>query len=119
MTITVDASRDNQTEDEVKSMYAKTGATVRGAIAPLHPEQRGLNGLIQGLDEVNGVGDWAFATNVGATNLGMGFSMRGRILEARKGPWHVTISANVAPDPGSAALDKQMAGVARALMAKL
>ncbi len=119
LTITVDASRDNQTEDDVKAIYAKTGGTVRGAVAPLHPEQRGLNGLIEGLDEVNGVGDWAFATNVAAVNMGMGFSSRGRILEARKGPWHVTISANVAPDPGSAALDKQMASVARALIAKL
>jgi hypothetical protein len=119
MTISVDASRDNQTEEEVKSIYAKTGGTVRGAIAPLHPEQRGLNGLIQGLDEVNGVGDWAFATNVASVNMGMGFSIRGRILEARKGPWHVTVSATVAPDPGSAALDNQLAGVARALIAKL
>lgn len=119
LTISVDASRDNQTEDEVKSIYAKTGGTVRGAIAPLHPEQRGLNGLIQGLDEVNGVGDWAFATNVASVNMGMGFSIRGRILEARKGPWHVTVSATVAPDPGSAALDNQLAGVARALIAKL
>lgn len=119
MTITVDASRDNQTEDEVKSIFAKTGGTVRGAIAPLHPEQRGLNGVIEGLDEVSGVGDWAFATNVAAVNMGMGFSSRGRILEARKGPWHVTVSATVSPDPGSAALDKQMAGVARALIAKL
>ncbi len=117
--ITVEASRDDQTEDAVKAIYAKTGATVRGAMAPLAPEQRGVNGLIQGLDEVSGVGDWAFATNVAAVNMGMGFSTRGRILEARKGPWHVTVSATVAPDPGAAALDRQMAGVARALIAKL
>jgi hypothetical protein len=117
--LTVEASRDDQTEDAVKAIYAKTGATVRGAIAPLAPEQRGVNGLIEGLDEVSGVGDWAFATNVAAVNMGMGFSTRGRILEARKGPWHVTVSATVAPDPGAAALDRQMAGVARALIAKL
>jgi hypothetical protein len=117
--ITVEASRDDQTEDAVKAIYAKTGATVRGAMAPLAPEQRGVKGLIEGLDEVSGVGDWAFATNVAAVNMGMGFSSRGRILEARKGPWHVTVSATVAPDPGAAALDQQMAGVARALIAKL
>jgi hypothetical protein len=119
LTVNVDASRDDQTEDAVKAIYAKTGATVRGAVAPLQPEQRGLNGLIQGLDEVSGVGDWAFATNVASTSLGPGFSIRGRILEARKGPWRVTVSTTVAPDPGAAALDGKMAGVARALIAKL
>jgi hypothetical protein len=120
LTVTVDASRDDQTEDGVKAIYARTGATVRGALAgPLAPEKHGLNGVIEGLDEVSGVGDWAFATNVASVNMGMGFSVRGRILEARKGPWHVTVSATVSPDPGAAALDNQLAGVARALIAKL
>lgn len=119
LTVSVDASRDSQTEDEVKTVYAKTGSAVRGAVAPLQPEQRGVNGLIQGLDEVSGVGDWAFATNVAAVNMGLGFSVRGRLLEARKGPWHVTVSATVSPDPGAAALDDKLAGVARALLAKL
>ncbi len=120
LNVTVDASRDDQTEDAVKAIYAKTGATVRGALAgPLAPEQHGVNGVIEGLDEVSGVGDWAFATNVASVNMGMGFSVRGRLLEARKGPWRVTVSATVSPDPGAAALDKQMAGVARALLAKL
>ncbi|HEX3556265.1 MAG TPA: hypothetical protein VIA62_23855 [Thermoanaerobaculia bacterium] len=119
MTVTVDASRDDQTEEAVKAIYAKTGGTVRGAIAPLAPEQRGLHGVIEGLDEVSNVGDWAFATNVASVNMGPGFSARGRILEARKGPWHVTVSATVGPDPGAAALDERLAGVARALIAKL
>jgi hypothetical protein len=120
MTVSVDASRDNQTEEEVKAIFAKTGATVRGALSgPLAPEKHGVNGVIEGLDEVGGVGDWAFATNVASTNLGAGFTIRGRILEARKGPWHVTVSATVSPDPGAAALDGRMAGVARALIAKL
>jgi hypothetical protein len=120
LSVTVDASRDDQTEDAVKAIYARTGATVRGALAgPLAPEQHGVNGVIEGLDEVSGVGDWAFATNVAAVNMGMGFSVRGRLLEARKGPWRVTVSATVSPDPGAAALDRQMAGVARALIAKL
>ncbi len=119
MKIDVDARRENQTEEDVKAIYAKTSSTVRGAVAPLQPEQRGLNGLLQGLDEVSGVGDWAFATNVAAVNMGMGFSERGRILEARKGPWRVTVSGTVGPDPGAEALDNKLAGVARALIAKL
>ena len=119
MEVDVDAHRENQTEDEAKAIYAKTSTTVRGAVAPLQPEQRGLNGLLQGHDEVSGVGDWAFATNVAAVNMGMGFSERGRILEARKGPWRVTVSATVGPDPGAEALDHKLAGVARALIAKL
>ena len=118
--LNLDAKRDDQTEDGVKAIYAKTGAVVHGAMAgPLAPEKHGLNEVIQGGDEVSGVGDWAFATNVASVNMGLGFSIRGRILEARKGPWHVTVSATVSPDPGTAALDQQLAGVARALMAKL
>jgi hypothetical protein len=120
LTVTVDASRDDQTEEEVKAIYAQTGATVRGTMkGALAPEQHGVNGVIQVADEVSGVGDWAFATNVASVNMGMGFSSRGRLLEARKGPWRVTVSATVSPDPGAPALDKQMAGVARALLAKL
>jgi hypothetical protein len=119
LTINVDATRDDQTEADVKAIYAKTSGTVRGATAPLAPEQHGLNNFLEGSNEISGVGDWAFATNVASVNMGMGFSVRGRLLEARKGPWHVTVSATVAPDPGSAALDNQLAGVARALIAKL
>jgi hypothetical protein len=118
--VSVDASRDDQTEDAVKAIYAKTGAVVRGTLAgPLAPENHGMTGVIQGLDEVSNVGDWAFATNVASVNMGLGFSIGGRILEARKGPWHVTVSATISPDPGAAALDGQLAGVARALIAKL
>jgi hypothetical protein len=119
LTLSIDATRDDQTEDQVKAIFAKTSSTVRGATAPLAPEQRGLHGLLEGVDEVSNVGDWAFATNVASVNMGMGFSMHGRILEARKGPWHITVSGTVAPDPGSAKLDEELAGVARALMAKL
>jgi hypothetical protein len=116
MDLSLSASRDDQTEEAVKAIYAQTGATVRGALAP---EKHGLNGVIQGLDEIPGVGDWAFATNVAAVNMGMGFSVRGRLLEARKGPWHITVGATVAPDPGAAALDNHLATLARALLAKL
>ena len=42
MNITVDAARDAQTEDEIKAIYAKTGAAVHGAMAgPLAPEKHG------------------------------------------------------------------------------
>jgi hypothetical protein len=119
LTINVDATRDDQTEADVKAIYAKTSGAVRGATAPLAPEQHGLNNFLEGSNEISGVGDWAFATNVASVNMGMGFSVRGRLLEARKGPWHVTVSATVAPDPGTAALDNHLAGVARALIAKL
>jgi hypothetical protein len=117
--LNVDGSRNDQTEDQVKAIYAKTSGAVRGAVQPLQPEQRGLNGLLQGLDEVSGVGDWAFATNVASVNMGLGFSIRGRILEARKGPWRLTVSATISPDPGAAELDQKLAAVARALTAKL
>ncbi len=114
--VTVDASRDDQTEDAIKAIYTKTGDTVRGTLSP---EKHGLNGVIQGTNEISGVGDWAFATNVASVNMGAGYSVRGRILQARKGPWHITVGATVAPDPGAAALDGQLASVARALIAKL
>jgi hypothetical protein len=116
--LSVDASRDGQTEDSLKALYTNTGATVRGAVAPLTPEKRGLTGIIQGVDEVRGLGDWAFATNVASVNMGI-MSIRGRLLEARQGPWHVTVSVTIAPDPGIATLDTQLASVARALFAKL
>ncbi len=116
MEVSVDAHRDDQTEEAVKELYAKTGKVVHGTLAP---EQHGLNGFIEGMTEVSGVGDWAFATNIASVNMGMGFTIRGRILEARKGPWHVTVSATVSPDPGVTTLDDQMARVARALIAKL
>lgn len=120
MNVSVDGRRDDQTEEGVKAIYAKTSGAVHGALSgPLAPENHGMTGVIEGLDEVSGVGDWAFATNVASVSMGAGFSVRGRILEARKGPWHVTVSATVAPDPGAAALDSQLAGVARALIAKL
>jgi hypothetical protein len=117
--LTVDASRDDQTEASLKAIYTNTGNTVRGAVAPLAPEKRGLTGLVQGIDDIPGLGDWAFATNVASVNMGGMLSIRGRLLEARQGPWHVTVSATIAPDPGTAKLDAQMASVARALLAKL
>src|SRR5581483_7372488 len=118
LTVTVDAARDQHTEDEVKGLYAKTGAMMRGAAAPLAPEQRGLSGMVEGFDELAGVGDWAFGVNVATASMPM-LTIRGRVLEAHRGPWHVTINATVAPDPGAAALDAKLSSLARALIARL
>lgn len=115
LTLTVSARQDDMTEERVKAIYARIGESVGQAVPP---GMLGTSGVIQGLDEVPGVGDWAFATNVATVGIA-GMSIRGRLLEARRGPWHATISATVAPDPGTATLDKQLAGVARALLAKL
>ncbi len=116
LVVNVDARRDDLGEDAVKAIFAQTGEVVRGVTAP---QQHGLDGVIQGFDEIHGVGDWAFATNVATANLAGMLAMRGRILEARQGPWHVSVGATVSPDPGVPALDGQLAGVARALLAKL
>jgi len=116
LVVNVDARRDDLGEDAVKAMYARTGEVVRGVTAP---QRHGLQGVIQGLDELPGVGDWAFATNVATANLGGMLAIRGRILEARQGPWHVSVGVTVSPDPGVPALDGQLAGLARALLAKL
>jgi len=116
LVVNVDARRDDLGEDAVKAFYAQTGEVVRGVTAP---QQHGLDGVIQGLDEIHGVGDWSFATNIATANLGGMLAIRGRILEARQGPWHVSVGATVSPDPGVRALDNQLAGLARALLAKL
>ncbi len=116
LVLNVDARRDDLGEDAVKAMFARTGEVVRGVTAP---QRHGLDGVIQGLDEIHGVGDWAFATNVATANLGGMLAIRGRLLEARQGPWHVSVGATVSPDPGAAALDGQLASLARALLAKL
>lgn len=114
--VNVDVRRDDLGEDAVKALYARTGEIVRGVTAP---QRHGLDGVIQGLDEIHGVGDWAFATNVATANLGGMLAIRGRILEARQGPWHVNVGVTVSPDPGVAALDGQLAALARALLAKV
>jgi hypothetical protein len=115
MTVSVSADQENTTEQKVKDVYAKVGSTVNQA---LHPEEHNLEGVIQVGDEISGVGDWAFATNVANVNV-MGMSVRGRLLHVGKGPWHLVVSATVSPDPTVAVLDKQLADVARALIAKL
>jgi hypothetical protein len=114
--LTLTAARDGMSEAKVRSIYESTGKTVRGAT---QPESRGLGQVIQPGDEIPGVADWAFAVNIAAVNMGFGFSTRGRILEAGRGPWHLTLSVNVSPDPGVATLDRQLAAVVRKAAARL
>ena len=71
--VKLEVSRDDTSEAEVKSRYAGLGKDVRRAV---HPEKRGMPDTIAVGDDITGVGDWAFAVNVAAVNLGMGFSSR-------------------------------------------
>jgi hypothetical protein len=115
LTVSVSADQNNETEADIKAVYAKVGGTVNNV---LHPEDKNAHDVIQVSNEIPGVGDWAFATNAASVNV-MGFSVRGRLFHAGKGRWHVTVGVTVSPDPGTTALDKQLAGVAQALLAKL
>ncbi|HEY1813493.1 MAG TPA: hypothetical protein VGG74_14175 [Kofleriaceae bacterium] len=111
----VSIDRDAQTEAELKAGHAQIGKT----IGATKPGDHGLNGTNETAKDISGVGDWAFSVNVAAVNMGMGMSTRGRMLEAHQGPWHLTVSVTIAPDPGEAKLDEQLAAVARAACAKL
>ena len=115
LVVDVNVDRDTQSEDQLKAMHAQIGKQV-GAT---DPGAHGLNDTNQTAKDISGVGDWAFSTNVAAVNMGNGISTRGRMLEAKQGPWHVTVSATIAPDPGEAKLDTQLADVARLACAKL
>ena len=114
--VKIGLARDGMTEAQIKAIYARTGRTVRHA---LDPEQKGLHDALVVANDIPNVGDWAFTTNVAAVNMGFGFSSRGRILEARKGPWHLTVGATISPDPGEAALDAELADIARTAIARL
>jgi len=114
--VTLDLSRDDMTEAQIKGIYTQTGKTVRRS---LDPDSKGLPKTIAVANDIPHVGDWAFTTNVAAVNMGFGFSSRGRILHARKGPWHLTVGATISPDPGEAAMDEQLAGIARTAIARL
>jgi hypothetical protein len=115
LTVSVSAAQDGMTEEKVKGIYAQVGGTVNQV---LHPDDKNAHEVIQVSNEIPGVGDWAFATSAASVNV-MGLSVRGRMIHAAKGPWHVTVGATISPDPGATALDKQLAGLARALLAKL
>jgi hypothetical protein len=112
-TVTVSAEQDGRTEEKMQQIDAPIGTGVNGA---LHPEDHNAQDVIQVGNQLPGVG-WAFATNVASINS-MGMSIRGRLLHAAKGPWPVTVSATVSPDPGAAKLDKELGDVARAPFTK-
>ncbi|HEX4456105.1 MAG TPA: hypothetical protein VH143_34830 [Kofleriaceae bacterium] len=116
--VNVSVEQKDETEDSVKQIYAQVGAAVNGATKPL-PKQGMGSDLIAVQSDIAGVGDWAFATNVASVNLGGMMSMRGRLLEAKKGPWRLTVSATIGPDPGAAKLDDENAAFAKAVIAKL
>ena len=114
--VKLDIARDGVSEAELKGNYSATGSTVNRAVAP---EKHGVQGTIAVAKDVPDVGDWAFTLNVAAVSMGPGFSSRGRLLEAREGPWHVTVGATISPDPGEAALDAKLAAIARTTFARL
>jgi hypothetical protein len=114
--VKLELARDDMTEAQIKGIYAQTGKAVRKS---LDPDSKGLQKTIAVANDIPNLGDWAFATNVVAVNMGFGFSSRGRILHARKGPWHLTVGATISPDPGEAALDAELAGIARTAIARL
>jgi hypothetical protein len=114
--LTLTADRDGMTEAQVRAIHERTGEAVRGAV---QPESRGLGDVLRPGADIPGVADWAFATNVAAVNMGFGLSSRGRILEAGRGPWHLTLTVNVSPDPGPETLDRQLAAIAHAACGKL
>jgi hypothetical protein len=114
--VKVDLARDDMSEARVKAIYAQVGKTVRRS---LDPEKKGLQGTIVVANDIPNVGEWAFTTNVAAINMGFGLSSRGRLLHTRKGPWHLTVGATISPDPGEAALDVELADIARAAIGRL
>lgn len=104
-----------QSEDEIKQVYGSAGS----AAAKLDPKAHGLDDAIVQGQEIKDLGDWAFTTNVAAVNMGNGISTRGRLLEAKRGAWQLTLSVTIAPDPGAAKLDDQLVAIAKPALAKL
>ena len=115
LALEVNVDRDTQTEAELKAAHAEIGKQITAT----NPSAHGLNDTSQTAKDISGVGEWAFSINVAAVNMGMGVSTRGRMLEAKQGPWHLVVSVTIAPDPGEAKLDAQLADVARLVCAKL
>jgi hypothetical protein len=115
LAVELSLEQDDQTEEQIKATLASVGSAVNAT----KPAEHGLNDTVKTGKDIAGVGDWAFSINVASVNMGMGLSTRGRLLEARKGPWHITVSVTIAPDPGEAKLDDELAAVARGAIAKL
>ncbi|HEY1552813.1 MAG TPA: hypothetical protein VGG28_33520 [Kofleriaceae bacterium] len=116
--INVSVEQKDESEAEVKQIYAQVGSAVNGATASL-PKQGLGSDLVAVSSDVAGVGDWAFATNIASMNMGGMMSLRGRLLEAKKGSWRITVSGTIGPDPGAKQLDEMNAKLANAVIAKL
>jgi hypothetical protein len=116
--VTVKVEQTDETEASVKAIYAQVGGTVNDATKSL-PHQGMGSDLIAVQSDIAGVGDWAFATNIASMNMGGMMSMRGRLLEAKKGAWRITVSGLIGPDPGGKQLDDLNAKLANAVIAKL
>lgn len=115
LAITLEITPKTQTEAEIKQIFAGIGS----AVDKLDPKAHGLNDAITNGQELEHLGDWAFTTHIAAVNMGNGISTRGRLLEAQQGAWHLTLSVNIAPDPGAAKLDDEMVAIVKPALAKL
>jgi hypothetical protein len=115
LAVTLELSPEKQTEAEIKQIFAGVGS----AIDKLDPKAHGLDDAITNGQELHGLGDWAFTTNIASVNMGNGISTRGRLLEAQQGPWQLTLSVTIAPDPGAAKLDDEMVVIVKSALAKL
>lgn len=115
LAITLEVSPKTQTEAEIKQVFAGVGS----AVDKLDPKAHGLDDAITNGQELKGLGDWAFTTNIASVNMGAGLSTRGRLLEAQQGPWQLTLSVTIAPDPGAAKLDDEMVVIVKTALAKL
>ena len=104
-----------QSEAELKQLYAGVGS----AVNKLDPKAHGLDDAITNGQELKGVGNWAFTTNIAPVNMGNGLSTRGRLLQAQQGAWQVTLSVTIAPDPGGAKLDDEMVAIVKPALTKL
>ena len=115
LVIDLSIDHDTQTEDQIKAMYVGIGSAVNGA----KPTEHGLNETVTAAKDLPGIGDWAFVTNIASVNMGFGASVRGRLLDAHKGTWHMTVSVTIAPDPGASKLDDEISQIAKTAIAKL
>jgi hypothetical protein len=115
LALTLEISPERQTEAELKQLYAGVGS----AVGKLDPKAHGLDDAITNGQELAGIGEWAFTTNIAAVNMGNGISTRGRLLQAHQGPWQLTLSVTIAPDPGAAKLDDEMVAIVKPVVTKL
>jgi hypothetical protein len=116
LAITLEIANDAQTEAEIKQVFAGVGSAVNTAVAP---NDHGLKDTITAGQELTGLGDWAFTTNIAAVTMPGGISERGRLLESRQGSWRLSLSVTIAPDPGAKKLDDEMVAIVTPALAKL